>query len=68
MGDARKLGSSSVARSGRDVFSNVGTRIAAAVSDDERRNPELAQEMRDWDATIGDGMQEPAKNAKSQAR
>ena len=44
------------------------TRIAAAVSDDERRNPELAQEMRDWDATVGDGMQEPAKNAKSQAR
>lgn len=30
------------------------TRIAAAVSDDERRNPELAQEMRDWDATVGD--------------
>ena len=44
------------------------TCIAAAVSDDERRNPQLAQEMRDWDVTIGDGMQEPVKNAKSQAR
>ena len=33
------------------------TRIAIAVSDEERCNPELAQEMRDWDATIGDGIQ-----------
>ena len=43
-------------------------RIAAAVTDEERRNPELAQEMRDWEATIGDGMQEHAANAKPQAR
>lgn len=39
-------------------------RIAVAVSDEERRNPELAQEMRDWEATIGDGMEESATNAK----
>jgi len=44
------------------------TRIAAAVTDEERRNPELAQEMRDWEATLGDGMKEQAANAKSQAR
>ena len=44
------------------------TRIAAAVTDEERRNPELAQEMRDWEATIADGMQEPAANEKPQAR
>ncbi len=44
------------------------TRIAVAVSDEERRNPELAQEMRDWEATIGDGMEESAANAKPQAR
>jgi len=43
-------------------------RIAAALTDEERRNPELAQEMRDWDATIGDGMEEDAPNAKPQAR
>jgi len=44
------------------------TRIAAAVTDEERRNPELAQEMRDWEATIGDGMEEHAANEKPQAR
>ena len=43
-------------------------RIAVAVTDEERRNPELAQEMRDWEATIGDGMEEPAANEKPQAR
>jgi len=43
-------------------------KIAVAVSEEERRNPELAQEMRDWEATIGDGIEEPAANAKSQAR
>ena len=31
-------------------------RIAAAVTEDERSNPELAQEMRDWEATLEDGM------------
>lgn len=40
------------------------SRIAVAVSDEERRNPELAQEMRDWEATVGDGIDEPAANAK----
>ncbi|MGP1679453.1 MAG: hypothetical protein ACTS6J_20145 [Burkholderiales bacterium] len=44
------------------------TRIAVAVTDEERCNPELAQEMRDWEATIGDGMEEPSTNAKPQAR
>ena len=44
------------------------TRIAAAVTDEERGNPELAQEMRDWEATIGDGMEEHAANEKPQAR
>lgn len=44
------------------------TRIAVAVTDEERRNPELAQEMRDWEATIGDGMEERATNEKPQAR
>lgn len=43
-------------------------RIADAVTDEERRNPELAQEMRDWEATIGDGMEEHAANEKPQAR
>jgi hypothetical protein len=44
------------------------SKIAVAVSDEERRNPALAQEMRDWEATIGDGMEERAANAKPQAR
>lgn len=44
------------------------TRIAVAVTDEERCNPELAQEMRDWEATIDDGMEEPSTNAKPQAR
>lgn len=44
------------------------SRIAVAVSDEERRNPELAQEMRDWEATIGDGMEEPAADANPKAR
>ena len=43
-------------------------KIAVAVSDEERRNPELAQEMRDWETTIGDGMEDNAANAKPQAR
>ena len=47
---------------------NELTRIAAAVTDEERRNPELAQEMRDWEATIGDGMEEHAANEKPRAR
>lgn len=43
-------------------------KIAAAVTDEERRNPELAQEMRDWEATAGDGIGEHAPNEKPQAR
>ena len=43
-------------------------KIAAAVTDEERRNPELAQEMRDWEATVGDGIGEQAANEKPQAR
>lgn len=43
-------------------------RIAAAVTDEERRNSDLAQEMRDWEATIGDGMEEHAANEKPEAR
>jgi len=44
------------------------TRIAVAVTDEERRNPELAREMRDWETTIGDGIEEQTPNAKPQAR
>ena len=43
-------------------------KIAAAVTDEERRKPELAQEMRDWEATVGDGIAEHAANEKPQAR
>ncbi len=43
-------------------------RIAVCVSDEERRTPELAQEMRDWEATSGDGMEEHSANAKPQTR
>ena len=42
-------------------------RIAAAVTEDERSNPELVQEMRDWEATLGDGI-EHAENEKPQPR
>lgn len=43
-------------------------KIAAAVTDEERRNPELAQEMRDWEATIGDGIEEHVASKKPRAR
>lgn len=33
-------------------------KIATAVTNDEKRNPDIAQEMRDWEATAGDGLQE----------
>ena len=32
--------------------------IAAAVTNEEKRNPKIAREMRDWEATIGDGIEE----------
>jgi len=44
------------------------TKIAVAVSDEERHNPELAREMLDWEATIGDGIEDRAASAKPQAR
>jgi hypothetical protein len=33
--------------------------IAAAVTSEERRSGEVRQEMRDWESTIGDGLEEP---------
>ncbi len=33
-------------------------RIAAAVTEDERKNPKLRQETREWEVTIADGMEE----------
>ena len=33
-------------------------KIAAAVTDEETRNRKIAQETRDWEATIGDGLEE----------
>lgn len=44
------------------------TKIAAAVTDEERRNPELAQEMHDWEATIGDGIEEHVASKKPRTR
>ena len=32
-------------------------KIATAVTNEEKRNPSIAQEMRDWDATVGDGLE-----------
>ena len=44
-------------------------KIAAAVTDEETRNREIALEMRDWEATIGDGLeQEPGTHEKPKAR
>jgi hypothetical protein len=33
-------------------------KIAAAVTDEETCNRKIAQEMRDWEATVGDGLEE----------
>ena len=33
-------------------------KIATAVTNEEKRNPKIAQEMRDWEATVGDGLEE----------
>ena len=33
-------------------------RIAAAVTEEERKSPKLRQETREWEATIADGMEE----------
>ena len=33
-------------------------KIAEAVTKEEKRNPTIAQETRDWEATVGDGLEE----------
>ena len=44
-------------------------RIATAVTKEEKRSPGIAQEMRDWEATMGDGLAgKHAKRAKPQTR
>ena len=44
-------------------------KIAIAVTNDEKRDPKIAQEMRDWEATVGDGLQEKrGSRAKRQTR
>jgi hypothetical protein len=43
--------------------------IAVAVTNEEKRNPKIAREMRDWEATIGDGIEEKrGARAKSRTR
>ena len=44
-------------------------KIATAVTNEEKRNPRIKQEMRDWDATVGDGLEEKHDTrAKPKAR
>ena len=44
-------------------------KIATAVTNEEKRNPKIARETRDWEATIGDGLAEKhGAHAKPQAR
>ena len=44
-------------------------KIATAVTNEEKRNPSIAQEMRDWDATVGDGLEKKhGARAKPRAR
>ena len=44
-------------------------KIATAVTNEEKRNPKIAQEMRDWEATVGDGIEEKhGARAKPQTR
>ena len=33
-------------------------KIATAVTNEEKRHPKIAREMRDWEATVGDGLEE----------
>lgn len=33
-------------------------KIADAVTKEEKRNPKIVQETRDWEATVGDGLEE----------
>ena len=44
-------------------------RIAAAVTEEERKSPKLRQETREWEATIADGIEEKrGANEKPKAR
>jgi hypothetical protein len=44
-------------------------KIATAVPEEEKNNPEITREMRDGDATLGDGMEdEHGTHAKPEAR
>lgn len=44
-------------------------KIADAVTNEEKHKPKIAQEMRDWDATVGDGLEEKdGRHAKPRAR
>lgn len=44
-------------------------KIAALVTDDEQRNPEIARETGDWEATVGDGLEtEQDARAKPKTR
>ena len=44
-------------------------KIATAVTNEEKRNPKIAQEMRDWESTVGDGLEEKhGTRAKPQPR
>ena len=44
-------------------------RIAAAVTEEERKNPKLRRETREWETTIADGIEEMrGANEKRKAR
>jgi predicted transcriptional regulator len=44
-------------------------KIADAVTNEEKRNPKMVQETRDWEATIGNGIEEENRtHEKPQAR
>ena len=44
-------------------------KIAAAVTHEEKHNPKVAREMRDWEATVGDGLEgKRGMRAKPQTR
>ena len=42
--------------------------IADQVTADEKNNPELLQEMRDWDVTVGDGIDDEEYETESGSR
>ena len=43
-------------------------RIAAAVTEEERKSPKLRQETREWEITIGDGMEEKKRGANEKPK